>query len=115
MKFPQIIEDEGLKELLERIPQTFTKMLDFINTQLDYAEAGQIIGELESVSMDRIINAVIENFEYAEQEGIAFSASCRTCGSKVRSNSDAESLAKYDCQFDKISWYKKSRQDKIRW
>jgi len=38
-------------------------MLDFINTQLDYAEAGQVIGELESVSMDRIINAVIENFE----------------------------------------------------
>ena len=71
-EFPQIIEDEGLKELLERIPQTFTKMLDFINTQLDYAEAGQVIGELESVSMDRIINAVIENFEYAEQEGIAF-------------------------------------------
>ena len=70
-EFPQIIEDEGLKELLEQIPQTFTKMLDFINTQLDYAEAGQIIGELESVSMDRIINAVIENFEYAEQEGIA--------------------------------------------
>ena len=70
-EFPQIIEDEGLKELLERIPQTFTKMLDFINTQLDYAEAGQVIGELESVSMDRIINAVIENFEYAEQEGIA--------------------------------------------
>jgi len=70
-EFPQIIEDEGLKELLERIPQTFTKMLDFINTQLDYAEAGQVIGELESVSMDSIINAVIENFEYAEQEGIA--------------------------------------------
>ena len=70
-EFPEIIEDEGLKELLEQIPQTFTKMLDFINTQLDYAEAGQVIGELESVSMDRIINAVIENFEYAEQEGIA--------------------------------------------
>ena len=70
-EFPQIIEDEGLKELLEQIPQTFTKMLDFINTQLDYAEAGQVIGELESVSMDRIINAVIENFEYAEQEEIA--------------------------------------------
>ncbi len=70
-EFPRIIEDKGLKELLERIPQTFNKMLDFINTQLDYAEAGQIIGELESVSMDRIINTVIENFEYAEQEGIA--------------------------------------------
>ena len=70
-EYPQIIEDEGLKELLERIPQTFNKMLDFINTQLDYAEAGQVIGELESISMDRIISAVIENFEYAEQEGIA--------------------------------------------
>ena len=70
-EYPQIIEDEGLKELTERIPQTFHKMLDFINTQLDYAEAGQVVGELESVSMGRIISSVIENFEYAEREGIA--------------------------------------------
>ena len=70
-EYPQLIEDESFKDILDRIPLTFHKMLDFINTQLDYAEAGQVIGELESVSMDRIINAVIENFEYAEQEGIA--------------------------------------------
>ena len=69
-EYPQIIEDNDLKDILERIPQTFHKMLDFINTQLDYAEAGQVIGELESVSMGGLISTVIENFEYAEREGL---------------------------------------------
>ena len=69
-EYPQLIEDESLKDILERIPQTFHKMLDFINTQLDYAEAGQVIGELEEVSMTKLINTVIENFDYAEREGM---------------------------------------------
>ena len=67
---PEIIEDESLKDILDRIPLTFRKMLDFINTQLDYAEAGQVIGNLEAVSMNRLIGSVIENFEYAEREGM---------------------------------------------
>ncbi len=45
-------------------------MIDFINTQLDYAEAGQVIRKLESVSMTKIIKKVIENFDYAEREGM---------------------------------------------
>lgn len=69
-EYPQLFEDESLKDILERIPQTFLKMLDFINTQLDYAEAGQVIGELEAVSMTKLINTVIENFDYAEREGM---------------------------------------------
>ena len=69
-EYPQLIEDKSLKDILERIPQTFHKMLDFINTQLDYAEAGQVIGELEEVSMTKLINKVIENFDYAEREGM---------------------------------------------
>jgi two-component system sensor histidine kinase/response regulator len=69
-EYPQLFEDESLKDILERIPQTFHKMLDFINTQLDYAEAGQVIGELEKVSMTKLINTVIENFDYAEREGM---------------------------------------------
>ena len=69
-EYPQIVEDESIKDILERIPQTFHKMLDFINTQLDYAEAGQVIGELESVSMEKLIRTVIVNFEYAEREGM---------------------------------------------
>ncbi len=69
-EFPQLIEDESLKELLERIPRTFRKMLEFINTQLDYAEAGLVIGELESKPMASIIRTVIDNFEYAEREGM---------------------------------------------
>ena len=69
-EYPQLIEDESLKDILERIPQTFHKMLDFINTQLDYAEAGQVIGELEEVSMTKLISSVIEHFDYAEREGM---------------------------------------------
>ena len=69
-EYPQIIEDESIKDILERIPKTFHKMLDFINTQLDYAEAGRVIAELEAVSMEKLIKAVIENFDYAEREGM---------------------------------------------
>ena len=69
-EYPQLIEDESLKDILERIPVTFHKMIDFINTQLDYAEAGQVIRKLESVSMTKLIKKVIENFDYAEREGM---------------------------------------------
>ncbi len=69
---PQIIGDESLKEILDRIPKALHKMLDFINTQLEYAEAGQVIGRIESISMKKLISAVIENFEYAEREGMVF-------------------------------------------
>ena len=67
---PQIIKDENLSDILERIPLTFKKMLDFINTQLDYAEAGQVVGEFELVSMKKLIKTVVENFDYAEREGM---------------------------------------------
>jgi len=69
-EYPKILEDKSLNGIINRIPISFEKMLDFINTQLDYAEAGQIIGELKSVSMNRLIHSVIDNFEYAEREGM---------------------------------------------
>ena len=69
-EFPNILEDESLNDILNRIPLSFQKMLDFINTQLDYAEAGLVIGELKSVSMKRLISTVVDNFEYAEREGM---------------------------------------------
>ena len=43
--YPEILEDDGMNEMLQRIPDTFTKLLSFINTMLDYAEAGRVIGE----------------------------------------------------------------------
>ncbi len=67
-EYPGVWEDEGMREMLDRIPNTFTKMLSFVNTMLDYAEAGRVIGELEWVSMAKVVSAVIQNFEYAEQE-----------------------------------------------
>jgi len=67
---PKILENKSLKDILDRIPVTYQKMLDFINIQLEYAEAGQVIGNLESVSMNKLIGSVIDNFEYAEREGM---------------------------------------------
>jgi len=89
---PQIIGDESLKEILDRIPKAFHKMLDFINTQLDYAEAGQVIGRLESISMNKLISAVIENFEYAEREGMVLFSELP----------ELQSVAEPDCKFYKI-------------
>ncbi|MDP6331431.1 MAG: hybrid sensor histidine kinase/response regulator [SAR324 cluster bacterium] len=70
--YPGILEDEGMKEMLQRIPDTFTKLLSFINTMLDYAEAGRVIGKQEMVSMDKVLRAVVQNFEYAEKEGMVY-------------------------------------------
>jgi len=69
-EYPQVLNDDNIKDILDRIPMTFQKMLDFINTQLEYAEAGRVIGDLETVSMGRLISTVMENFEYAEREGM---------------------------------------------
>ena len=68
--YPEILEDEGMNEMLERIPNTFTKLMSFINTMLDYAEAGRVIGEQEIISMDKVLRAVVENFKFAEKEGM---------------------------------------------
>ena len=59
-----------MNEMLQRIPDTFTKLLSFINTMLDYAEAGRVIGKQEMVSMDKVLSAVVQNFEYAVNEGM---------------------------------------------
>ena len=68
--YPEILEDDGMNEMLQRIPDTFTKLLSFINTMLDYAEAGRVIGKQEMVSMDKVLSAVVQNFEYAVNEGM---------------------------------------------
>ena len=68
--YSEILEDDGMNEMLQRIPDTFTKLLSFINTMLDYAEAGRVIGKQEMVSMDKVLSAVVQNFEYAVNEGM---------------------------------------------
>ena len=45
-------------------------MLNFINTLLDYAESGRVIGELKLIPMDQIVDAVIQNFDFARKKGI---------------------------------------------
>ncbi len=70
-EYPQVWSVGDFRELLERIPETFKKMLRFIDTLLAYAEAGQVIGELQPTEMDRVVAMVVQNFEYARQEGLA--------------------------------------------
>jgi signal transduction histidine kinase len=59
-----------MHELLDRIPGSFTKMLTFIDTLLNYAMAGKIIGETQTVSLGKILQTVIEQFEQERQQGI---------------------------------------------
>ena len=68
--YPEIKSDPGMHELLERIPGSFTKMLTFIDTLLNYAMAGKIIGEMQTVSLGKILQNVIEQFEQESQLGI---------------------------------------------
>ena len=70
-EYPGVWGEEGFRELLERIPATFRKMLRFIDTLLGYAEAGKVIGELERVSIGNVAQLVVANFEYAANEGLA--------------------------------------------
>ena len=68
--YPEIRNDPGMQELLDRIPGSFTKMLTFIDTLLNYAMAGKIIGDMQSVSLGKILQTVIEQFEQEQQQGI---------------------------------------------
>ncbi|MEC8436531.1 MAG: response regulator, partial [SAR324 cluster bacterium] len=68
--YPEIRNDPGMQELLDRIPGSFTKMLTFIDTLLNYAMAGKIIGDMQSISLGKILQTVIEQFEQEQQQGI---------------------------------------------
>ena len=68
--YPEIRNDPGMHELLDRIPGSFTKMLTFIDTLLNYAMAGKIIGDMQTVSLGKILQTVIEQFEQEQQQGI---------------------------------------------
>ena len=68
--FPHVMKDLGLEELLLRIPNVLTKMLNFIDTMLNYASAGKIVGESQPVSMNEIVQEVIMNFDHLVKEGV---------------------------------------------
>ncbi|MBF0280555.1 MAG: response regulator [SAR324 cluster bacterium] len=68
--YPHVMKDLGLEELLLRIPEALTKMLKFIDTMLNYASAGKIIGETKPVFMNEVLKEVILNFDHLVQDGI---------------------------------------------
>ncbi|MBF0286885.1 MAG: hybrid sensor histidine kinase/response regulator [SAR324 cluster bacterium] len=65
-----ILKDEGMQDLLNRIPNALKKMLNFVDTMLDYATAGKAVGTIEKVSVEALIGEVLANFEHQIQEGI---------------------------------------------
>ena len=69
--FPEVIQDTGLEDLLSRIPNVLNKMLHFVDTMLNYASAGQIVGEPEPIPMGSLVQDVVMNFEHLVQEGVA--------------------------------------------
>lgn len=68
---PKIWNDTSLQELLIRIPDSLKKMIDFIDTLLNYASAGKVVGELKEEPMDKIIEEVLRDFEHFVTDGIA--------------------------------------------
>ena len=52
-EYPEVRNDPGMHELLDRIPGSFTKMLTFIDTLLNYAMAGKIIGDMQTFPWEK--------------------------------------------------------------
>ncbi|MGK5093103.1 response regulator [Deltaproteobacteria bacterium TL4] len=70
-EYPEIWDNEGMKELLIRIPSSFKKMLNFVDTMLHYAMSGQVIGQLKEVNMGIVLQEVLQSFEHNIKEGLA--------------------------------------------
>lgn len=68
--YPQILKDGSFEDLLNRVPKSLHKMLNFIDTMLNYASAGKIVGTLEPVNMGTLVAEVLTHFEHQLQEGI---------------------------------------------
>ncbi len=69
-EYADILKDEGIQDLLNRIPNALKKMLNFVDTMLEYATAGKAVGKIEEVSMNALIGEVLANFEHQIAEGI---------------------------------------------
>lgn len=67
---PETLQDEGMSDLVNRIPGTLKKMLSFVDTMLDYATAGKIVGNLETIPMGDVVQEVLNHFEHLVNEGI---------------------------------------------
>lgn len=69
--FPALLEDTSLKEMLDRIPSSLQRMLNFVDTMLNYASAGKVVGNLEPKEMNPVVTQAIGNFEHFVQNGDA--------------------------------------------
>ncbi len=66
---PDIWADESLRDLLQRVPNSLKKMLNFVDTMLTYASAGKVVGDLETVSMMPVLSEVMRTFDHRVEEG----------------------------------------------
>lgn len=68
-EYPELVNHPDFGELLHRIPTALNKMLNFIDTLLEYAHAGKLIGEGRLISMKNIVQDVISDFEHVVTKG----------------------------------------------
>ena len=69
-EYPQIWQDQSFQNLLIRVPKSLNKMLHFIDTLLQYANTGKVVGEMQEISMQDIVNEVLETFTHLIEQGI---------------------------------------------
>ena len=69
--YPDLVQNSDYQEILQRIPNSLQRMLDFVDVTLEYATAGQTVGELVPTQMQNIINETLQDFaEALNQPGI---------------------------------------------
>jgi signal transduction histidine kinase len=67
---PEVWSDPSMLELLQRVPNSFQKMLSFIDTLLNYAMSGKVIGEMQDTSLAQLLQSVLEQFDPAQRDGL---------------------------------------------
>ncbi|MBF0236292.1 MAG: response regulator [SAR324 cluster bacterium] len=68
--YADVWNNQDFQEILVRIPRLFRKMLGFVDTMLNYASSGKIVGELVLVGMNSVIEEVLPHFDPQREEGI---------------------------------------------
>ena len=59
--YPDLVQNPDYQEILQRIPNSLQRMLDFVDVTLQYATSGKTVGKLVRASMQNIINEVLQD------------------------------------------------------
>ncbi len=59
--YPDLVNNPDYQEILQRIPSSLQRMLDFVDVTLEYATAGKTVGKLVPTPMQDIVNEVLQD------------------------------------------------------